>query len=374
MDDSRPPLPDSYEGLYRRARELYSTGDVEDAVGLYRRLADKLARLTDRVLDRRPQLREMHQQARLELTALLHMEGRYAEAIEVEEVLLKTHPDEADSWHRDLAVLRIAKGEVEAGMAELRVLAEKTPDETTGWMVLGREARIEGRFTESQSAFERALEAADESETEVRAEIHYQRFVLYQEMGQLDDALAAWEEAVRLNSELSRTVRRVYTMLSDAGRYTDAERYIARDENAMQAGLQRGLIASMTGNLSEARQEWRQVADLDPDEADYGHDAWVEAVLRLGDPEPALEWLQDALERQYSPRLLVLAGIGWAMRADRELAAELFQRAINLLRRQRPPKKKLDSADWRLLDSQVTNEEVRAALKTYFAVVETLWG
>ena len=96
--------------------------------------------------------------------------------------------------------------------------------------------------------------------------------------------------------------------------------------------------------------------------------------MRLGDSEPALEWLQESLPQYGTPRLLVLSGIGWAMRQDVELATALFQQAINLLRRQRPPKQKLDRADWQLLDSLVADDETKTPLKSYFAVVETLWG
>jgi tetratricopeptide (TPR) repeat protein len=193
-------------------------------------------------------------------------------------------------------------------------------------------------------------------------------------MKQLDDALAAWEEAVGQDPEVGKTVREVYTMLTEVGRYSDARSYIARDENTMQAGFQEGLIASLTGQPHEANVAWRQVADLSPDGYEYGHDAWVESVLRLGDPEPALEWLQDSLPKYGTPRLLVLSGIGWAMRDDPELAGLLFQQAINLRRREQPPKQKLDGTDWRLLDSLVADDEVKAPLKSYFAIIETLWG
>ena len=78
--------------------------------------------------------------------------------------------------------------------------------------------------------------------------------------------------------------------------------------------------------------------------------------------------------RYGTPRLLVLSGIGWAMRDDSELAAGLFQQAISLLRRLRPPKQKLDSADWHLLDTVVDDKDIKTPLKSYFAVIETLWG
>jgi tetratricopeptide (TPR) repeat protein len=371
---SQPVLPDSYEGIHQRARTRLQSGDVEGSIVLYRRLNDKLNLLTDRILDRRPQLRDLHRQARLELTSLLASEGRYAEAMEVERVLLKTHPDDTDSWRRDLAVLRIAKGEAEAGLAELREQAEETPGEPEHWLTLGVESRLAGRLRDSQDAMARALEECQEDDITNLVNIHYQRFLLFKEMRQVDDALAAWEEALSRNPEVGSTVREVYTMLTDEGRYEEALLYIARDTNYLQSGLQLGLVASLTGKPAKAKQEWRAVADLDPSTFEYGHDAWVEAVLRLGNPDPALEWLQESLPEYGTPRLIVLSGIGWAMRQDVELATTLFQQAINMLRRQRPPKQKLDRADWRLLDSLITDDEVKAPLKPYFAVVETLWG
>jgi tetratricopeptide (TPR) repeat protein len=369
-----PALPDSYEGLHQRARNLAQAGDVEGSVLLYRRLTDRLRRLSDRILARRPELRGLHRQARMELTSLLASEGRYAEALEVEKVLLETDPGEAESWRRDLAVLRAAKGEVEAGLAELRTLAEESPDEPRGWLLLGRESRLAGRLAESQNALDRALEACEADHNEDLADVQYQRFLLFKEMKQLDSAMRAWEEALNQNPEVSKTVREVYTILTEAGRYSEARSYVARDENALQAGFQLGLIASLTARPVDARNAWRQVADLNPDDFEYGHDAWVEAVLRLGDPDPALEWLQASLPEYGTPRLFVLSGIGWAMRKDAELAAILFQQSVNLQRRERPPKQKLGSADWRLLDSLVADDEIKSPLKPYFAVVETLWG
>ena len=371
---SQAALPDSYEGIHQRARASLQSGDVEGAIVLFRRLADKLNRLTDRILDRRPELRDLHRESRLELTNLLAAEGRFAEAMEVERVLLKTHPSEADTWRRDLAVLRAAKGEVEAGLAELRTLAEEEPDDPERWIVLGFESRLAGRLRDSQAALDRAVEVCQQDDTDNLVNAHFQRFLLFREMKQVDDALTAWEEAAKLNADVSSTVREVFTMLIDEGRYEEALRYTTRDPNALQAGFQKGLLASLTGKAAEARQQWRAVAKLDPSEFEYGHDAWVESVLRLGDPDPALEWLQESLPRFGTPRLLVLSGIGWAMRRDPEVATKLFQQAISILRRQRPPKQKLDRADWQLLDTLVSDDEIKTPLKSHFAVIESIWG
>ncbi len=373
MSSSHPPLADSYEGLHGRAQNLWMVGDLAGAGSLYRRLVDSLYRLGDRVLDRRPGLRDLHRQARREFGTLLYGQGRYAEALEVTQVLLETHPQEAMLWRRELARLRVAKGEVETGLAELRDLTAREPEDFQNWYALGLEARIEGRFAESEEAFDEALKVCPKDSKDL-AQIHYQRFRLFQDAGRLDDALAAWEAALEADPDMAETIREVYEMLTEVGRYSEALTYVDRDENDLQAAFQRGRIASRTGNQLQAREQWRQVAEMDPDEYDYGQQAWVEAVLQLGDQDRAIEWLQGALARYPTPRLTVLSGIAWAMRGDSSLAAQLFQQAINTTRHQRPPKQKLDRADWHLLDTLVSDQEVKKALKTYFAVVETLWA
>lgn len=374
MTSPRVPLRDSYEGILNRARAAFQAQDVYTALGLYRRLVQKLGRLSGDILRRRPQLRDLHIQASLELVELLRFEGRHAEAIEVLEQLMQSHADDAHIWRREIAVLRNAKGETDRGLAELRSLAEERPDDAWSWLALGLESRIEGRFSESQAALERALEAASSiDEAEVLAEVHYQRFRLKAAMGQIDAALAAWEAALASHSDVGKTVREVYTLLADAGRYGEAQRYVTRDTNDLQAGFQRGLIASLTGDGRTASQQWQAVARLDPSEYDAGHDAWVEATLRSGNPELALEKLPVLLREHGGVRLSILSGIAWAMRGDRELAATWLQRAIDVLRRGRPPRKKLESGDWHLLDSLVSDSETKAALKPYFAVIDRVW-
>ena len=373
MSEQAPPLRDSYEGILQRARQAASQGNFLDGIDLYRRLDDRLGQLSDRVLSRRPELRQIWTDARVELAELLELEGRYAEAVEVKESLLASDPERADEWRRDLAVLRAAQGYVDRGLAELRALAEEKPDEVWRWIYLGAEARVAGRLAESEAAFERAVAAGGPEAAEELAVAHYQRFHLFREAGRVNEALAAWEQAVALNAEAGQTVREVYTLLTDAGRYSQALEYVARDENELQAGFQRGLIASRTGKGDQARREWQVVAALDPAVYQYGHDAWTEATLRIGDPDRAIEQLQTLLGRSGTPRLVMLSGIAWAMKGDTALAAALFQRAIEMQRRGRPPRTKLDSADWHLLDALVADEQVKTPLKIYFAVVETLW-
>ncbi len=366
MTNATPPLRDSYEGIYQRAQNALAAGDFPTALELYQRLVERLGRLSDRVLARRPELGAMHVQARRELAKLLELDGRYAEALEVAQSLLEEaeEPEHREENRRNVAILRVAKGEVERGLAELRTLAEEAPEDAERWITLAAQARIEGRFAVAEEALDRALDVAV---------VHHERFELFKKMKRVDEALAAWEQAVAHDPELTRHVRDVYQLLTDAGRYGDALCYVERDENEMQAGFQRGLIASRTGNQLQAREAWEAVAELDPFEYEYGHDAWAEALLRLEEPDRALEKLQYLLPRYGDPRLLVLSGIGWAMKGDVPLAAMLFQQAIGALRRQRPPKKKLPGEDWRLLDTLVEDEQVKAPLRTYFAVIETVW-
>lgn len=373
MSHPHLPLPDSYEGLFLQAQAMVRAGDLVAALALYRRLVDRMARLTEPMLARRPVLRDLQAQARLEFAELLRHEGRYSEALEVKKPLLELRPDQAARWRRELAVLRVAKGDVEAGLAELQALAAADPADWQGWFTYALEARLEGRLTESLPTLDKALAAAGQVKPEDQAIIQYERFLLLKELGRLDEAIAAWEAAVRLEPRVAVTVREVYTALTETGRYTEALRYVEKDSNRLQTGFQRGLIAQRTGNPLQARQEWQAVAALDPKEFQEGYDCWAEAALRLGDPEPVLEQLPKLLSLAPSPRLLVLSGIAWAMRGDGERASKVFQQAINLRRHERPPRQKLDGDDWQLLDSLTRDDKIKSPLKAYFAVVERLW-
>jgi tetratricopeptide (TPR) repeat protein len=370
----RPPLPNSYEGLLQRARTAYRAADLRTALDLYQRLVERLGRLNERILARRPELEGLLFEARSELASILEAEGRYAEAIEVKEALLAGHPEAATGLRRDIAQLRVARGEVETGLAELHALAEEQPDDAWTWIAIGFETRVEGRFAQGQAALDRALQVCQQDDARTRASIHYQRFLLFEQMGQLDDAMAAWNAAADADPEVVRTIGEVSTMLADAGRYSEALQYVDRNPNELQAGFQRGLIASRTGNAYKARTEWEKVAHLEPATFEYGYESWTEAVLRVGDADEALTRLRALLARYVSPRLLTLSGIAWAMKGDAGLAASLFQQAIDLTRRSRPPKQKLDSKDWHLLDSLVADDAIKRELRPYFAVIETLWG
>lgn len=368
-------LPGSYEDLYFRGQALAQAGETEQAIELFSRLVDRLGRLSESVFARREGLRNVQLRACLELAGLFRSEGRYAEAIEAEGRLLQTHPDRAAVWRRDLAVLRMSAGAVDEGLRELRGLADESPDDLWNWLVLANEARIEGRLVESEAAYTRALDVAGrqaeaEQDPKVLAEIHFGRFRLHEAFGQLDEAVAAWETAVRHEPTVKHSVRSVYQMLTTAGRYEQALEYVARDENAMQAGFQRGIIAELSGDTVQAAKELDAVAALDPMQFEQGHDCWAEAVLRQKDPMPLLQQLRQLLSSHGSIRLLILSGIAWAMHGEKDLAHGVFEQSISLLKRSRPAKQKLDGADWRLLTSLVDDEEMRASLKPYFAVVE----
>ena len=373
------PLPDSYEGLFVQARSLAQIDMVPDAIAAYQRLIGKLGGLSDRILKRRPELGDLRKQAIVELIELLAWERRFAEAAEHQQELVDKDPERATIWRRRLASLRIQKGETEAGLADLRTLAEEVPDDPWNWLSLGEESRLEGRLSESLAALDRAAGAAGQIEDEKRraealASAHFRRFLLFKEMARWDDATRAWEEAAALKpEEVAETLPELYKMLADAGLYSTARSYVDRDSNSLRAGMQRGLLDLMTGKPGDAVQGWRAVAALDPLSFDSGQEAWVEAVLRVGDPQPVLDRLEDLLSRFGSTRMLILGGMAWAMSGKAETAGALLQRAIDLLRRERPPKTKLDGADWRLLTSLVPYAEMRTALKPNFAVIETTW-
>jgi tetratricopeptide (TPR) repeat protein len=378
MSQSSPtthlPLPDSYEGLLLQARDLQQTGRVPDAIALYQRLIDKLGRLSITVLDRRPELRNLRKQAIVEAIDLLHWEQRFSEAVELQKELLDSDPERAVIWRRRLASLRIQKGDVETGLADLRALVKEEPDDPWNWLGLGHETLLQGRFAESQAALDGALGAASKEEKETLTAIYYERFWLFKEMSRWDDAVQAWEQGLAVEPDrMQGTISEVHKMLTDAGLYGMARTYVERDQNPLSAGLQRGMLNYLTGKPADAAQEWRKVAALDPAEPEDGQEAWMEAVLRLGDPAPVLEKLEGLLLGYESTRILFLAGMAQAMHNEADHARALLEQTVHLLRRERPPKQKLDSADWRLFNALVPDAQLKAALKPYFAVIETTW-
>lgn len=376
MTGTQLPLPDSYEGLLAQARGAFRAGDLESALALYRRLVARLSRLGDRIWARRPDLRRLYLEAARECSEALAVAGRFAEGIQVLEPLLASHPEESIDIRQRIAVLRNSRGNPEEGLAELQSVAELHPDDATNWILLGAEATIEGHFSKAEMALDRGLQVAKQAgQTDLVPQVQLHRFRLFKEMGRVDEALAAWDQAIAAYPQAFASITEVYALLIRAGRYTQALAYAARDDNPLRAGFQRGLVAYLTGQTAEARREWQAVADRDPSQFESGWDFWAESALRLGEgPDRALEHLEKLLARFASPRLLTLAGIAWAVRGDGELAAILFQQVINVTRRSRERKARLDSEDWRLLDSLVADSELKKRLKPYFAVVDTVWG
>lgn len=373
---SHPPLPESYEGLLLQARGLQEAGQIPEAIALLQRLLDKLGRLSDKILARRPVLHDVRKQAIADLIPLLRWDRRLAEAIELQKTLLALDPERAPLWRRDLASLRIAKGEVDAGLAELRTLAEEAPDDAWGWMALGHEARLEGRFAESLAALDRALAAARASkeDNDALATAHYEHFRLFKAMSRWDEAVKAWEQAIALAPEAAdSTIAQVYQMLTDAGLYGMAGTYVERDQNPIRAGLQRGLLDAMTGRPADAAQAWQQAAELDPAQHPGGEEAWMEAVLRVNEAQRVTDRLDELTARYPSARVMLLAGVAWAMQGQADPAHMFLEQAITVLRRDRPPKQKLDGADWRLLNSLVEDARIKQSLKPLFAVIETTW-
>jgi tetratricopeptide (TPR) repeat protein len=373
---SHPPLPSSYEGLLLEARSLQEAGQVAEAIARYEYLLARLARLSDKIVERRPSLLDIRKQAIADLIPLLRWEHRLAEAIEQQQTLLALDPERAALWRRELASLRVEKGEVDAGLAALRALAEEEPADPWTWLALGHEPRLEGRFAEAQRALDRALEAARSSQdnTDALATAHYERFRLFKEKNRWEDAVAAWEQAITLQPKaLDGTVSQVVKMLTDAGLYGMARPYVDRDPNPIRAGLQRGLLDYMTGKAFGAMQAWQQAAALDPREHPGGEEAWMEAALRAGKAREVTERADELTARHPSTRSLTLAGMAWAAVGNGEAAHALLEQALMVQRRQRPVRQKLEGADWRLLNSVVQDNNIKSALRPFFAVIETTW-
>jgi tetratricopeptide (TPR) repeat protein len=357
-------LPDSYEDIFSNARLLRGQGDFEGAVGEYRRLVERVSKLKPELLQRRPSLRELLLLSGMELGGLLRRMERHDEAIALYDHLIESSPAGEDFiWRRNKAITTIAKGEVSAGLDELRALTVAYPT-AYNWRTLGLQCFWTGNYDEAEENMRRAIETADDDDAFIMA--HWMLFDLYREVGRSDEALDTWEEATAFQG-LSGFWEPPSRMLLQEGDLARAEQCIEQEENELYQGLLRGLLAQARGEEEQARRHWQRVYRADPDDYEDGFDAWAEAALRLGQPGEALETLHDYSEEgEQTPRWYLLLTIAEANYGHTDHAREKLEEATELSRLT-SHRSRLSTTDWQLLDELVDDADFKQQARSFFA-------
>jgi tetratricopeptide (TPR) repeat protein len=199
------------------------------------------------------------------LTTVLHDLAEYERAIELLEIALARHPDDARLLGK-LAREQLGAGRSEAAMATAREALARDPDEIIALVVestalLEVEKDVEGAIAAARRAVE--LDPQD-------ARMHHNLGRALAARGDVEEAMAAYRRAIALEPGLS-------------GAYNNL-----------------GGLHSARGEYAEAIAARRKAVELDPrNEAAISSLAWLLAMCpdeSLRDPEEALTWARKELE------------------------------------------------------------------------------
>jgi tetratricopeptide (TPR) repeat protein len=356
-------LDDSYEAIYQRAISQMGFGRTDEAIESLWRIINRLTRLPPQTIQRKENLQRILTATWEGLVQVLRWEGRYDEAISACEKVID-HLSEEDGADRRIGSLLIERGDVEKGLHHLRQIVDEKPS-FMSWADLGAEYSALEQHQEAKSCYQAALSLAQSNEAAAVANAGL--FRVARETGRVEDALSAWNMIAVLDPDLGDHVSEVYTWLLERGDLERAEKYLNREPDPIYKTFYQGMIDWQSERPDAARSKWRRVLEMELDD-DSDATPWIEAALRLGEPQRATEAEEMLLERdsRISADEAVALGIAHAMLDEIEDAKGWFEQVIARLKRGWPVRSKIGAEQWSLLTSVVTDQETVQALADYF--------
>jgi len=357
-------LPGSYESMFRSALEAAGTGRMDQAIELALRIVNRLCRLRPESIAGKPDLQDTLRRGWYAAVQFLRWEKRFSEAVDLcNQVADRLRdPDEARQL---VGSLMIEQGQIEPGLAYLREIAERR-QESSYWAHLAVEQIVLQQFELAEASCRAALSLAQDNDQ--TASVNLTLFELYQQTGQVDQALSAWNMAAVLNTELNDLVSQVCDWLIHRGDLEKAKIYLARDKNPVTQMFYQGLIDWHSNLPQPARDKWRRVTQMKAGTSGTAIEAWLEAAVRLREPAKVTEWAQQAQPLAYVQGIgeLALVGIAHAMQGDTAQAQEWFREATTRLQRRWPPRSTLSARHWALLTDLVKDQEAVQSVASYF--------
>jgi tetratricopeptide (TPR) repeat protein len=357
-------LDDSYEAILDRGRQLAGEARFEEAVEQYRRIFTRLARLSPRMRENRPDLQQLRLDAFLEFTALLVYIGRYDELIEVSDKLAATSSEEEMVlWRISRAWGLIHKGAKEEGIAELHDLENAKPGSFPILSNLGRAYAQSKDYEKALAYFERAVEAADDKMS--RNLVYMGLLDVYTELRQLDKLVETWKQAVATDPSIKRMMSLLYDICLREGDLQRATELIMMDDNPLRRGLYSGLIDLKSGDRRSAERQWERVLRREIDEQTEGIEHWMKCGLLLGRADRVIDRVLPVMAAgNVSFAAASLLGVAFAAVGNVERADSVFRFLRDSLDKQEGDR--LSSNHWKMLNYFVQDETVKAALKHHF--------
>lgn len=364
---------DTYEGILAEASRASEKGRYDSAIELYRRLSNRLSSLSEKVMERRPELQDMLKRSLLELGSLLSQQGDIDGAIETNHKVLPLFQDDeglSAAVKGRAALYRISKGEAQEGLDELRGLIEEYPDERIPITLdLIRGLGYTGRYEEMEQVADECLAREDINPYE-EMRIHDTMQVVCNSCDRNERAVYHLEKLMGFSPTAARDELFIlYDACVAAG---DLDRIYARlssDDNTLRRQFYRGMCAHIEGDEEEARRRWENVLSLKPEEHGRPYDLWMEAALRTGHgdlKDLTLDMVLVSSTNGLTMRGWILLGALAATVGEAKIMTEALSFARTLVHKRVPRFDSIDNRYWRLFDELVPESELKEQAKEFF--------
>jgi protein O-mannosyl-transferase len=244
-----PAFPNGHNNL---GLILSEQGRTDEAIAEYRK-----------ALDRDPR----YVQAHINLGNALHKKGLLQDAIEEFTRAVQLAPDSAAA-RANLGTVLLDAARPQEGLEQARRALDLQPDSAAAHFTFANALSRVGQTAAAVDHYTEALRLP----AQVRvAEIRTNLGAVLEGLGRLDEALAQFEEVVRISPDSARAHTNVGNLLLQKGDPADAvghfRKAIAIEPGYTDAHMGLGSALADLGRLEEAEQSHRRAVDLDPQSA-----------------------------------------------------------------------------------------------------------
>lgn len=352
-------LPDSYEAMYQRAKET-AVRDRNAGIEQFQRLVNRLLSLPARVLDRRPDLRELLEDVADDYLVLLRWAGRNEEALAEIDRLSRALPEQGQLWLIERALNLIDSGRVGDGLDVLQaLLLQRPPNERAIRKVLANELLGTGQYAEAMNLAKVVLR--DTTYDDDRADV---LALLVRVAIEADDRAEVVRYTRKLRKELGTIPYFILEWLAVCGHWEELGRLLDSNPEPDVRQVFRGEMCRALGDEAGVRALWDPLFESE----DVELYAFVAVRLLTGqaddDVERELRHIVAAKPEDSTALLALVAALAQMGRIE-EAVREIVD-FLEVGRLARPRWKRLPHSYWLRLRRYPMPAEAVEALRPYF--------
>jgi predicted O-linked N-acetylglucosamine transferase (SPINDLY family) len=271
--------PNAPEGFNNLGMLLLQQGRLDEAIAAHRRA---LA------------LRPDYPAAHCGLGNALGRQGKLDDAAAAYRHALKSKPDHAEAWN-NLGVVLQQQGKLAEALDAYGRASTLRPDDLEAAYNVAVVLQRQGRLADAEAAYRQVIGRG------ANALVYVNLGSVQLELGWLDDALAAFEQALALDSAYAPAHYNRGLVLQQQGRLDGAlacyRHAVALKPDFLEAITNAGIVLQELGRPGEAVMALRQAVTLRPDAPEPRNNLGV-ALLACGQPADAVTEFQQALARK----------------------------------------------------------------------------